>query len=247
MERVEIRGDEGAIDARLFLPEAAAVGPWPAVLFYMDGLGLRPSLFRMAQRFADAGHLVLAPNMYWRAGELAPFDPATVFAPGPERERLMKVALGTTPAMAMRDTAAFLRFLDAEPRARAGAIGCVGYCLGGLFAFTAAGTFPERVAAAAAVHGSRLATDQPDSPHLLAPKMRGEIYLGVAETDHGHTAETTARLEKAFGEAGVRSTIELYPGTTHGFAPDDTPVHDAAAAAHQLERVLALFGRALRG
>lgn len=243
MEKVDIRGDEGTIGAQLFVPEGK--GPFPTVLFYMDGLGLRPALYRMGERIAAAGYLVLLPNMFWREGELS-FDPATAFTPGtPERERIMKVIGATTVAGAMKDTEAFLRFLDAEPRASAAKIGCVGYCLGGGFALTAAGTFPERIAAAASIHGARLATDKPESPHLLVPKMRGEIYVGVAETDHGHTPEVTALLEKSFADAGVRGTVELYPGASHGFAPDDTPVYDKASSDRHFERILALFGRSL--
>lgn len=244
-ERVTIEVEGGAVDAVVFRPDGEASRP--PVLFYQDGLGLRPALERIAARFAAAGYVVLLPNMFWRAGAFPPIDAKTVFQEGnPERERVMKlVRTATSPALAMKDTEAFLRFLDARSDVRGPRVGCVGYCLGGLFAMTAAGTFPERVAAAASIHGARLATDEPDSPHLLAPKMRGEIYVGVAEIDRAHTPETTARLEEAFTSAGVRHTIELYPGVVHGFAPDDTAVHDAAASDRHFERVLALFARTL--
>jgi len=118
--------------------------------------------------------------------------------------------------------------------------------MGGPFSLTAAGTFPERVKAAASFHGGRLATDAPDSPHLLAPKMRGEIYVGVAESDDFAKPEETKRLEDAFESAGTKSTIEVYPGTKHGWTITDHSVYDKDGSDRHWENLLGLFGRNLK-
>src|SRR5438128_12220803 len=97
--------------------------------------------------------------------------------------------------LVMRDTAAFLVFLGGQPSVPGSKAGCVGYCMGGSFAITAAGTFPDRVAAAAAFHAGRLATDRPDSPHLLASKIRAQVYIGVAGIDPHFSEEEKERLE----------------------------------------------------
>jgi len=241
--RVTITTKDGQADAYVARPSGS--GPFPAVLFYMDGVGLRDALYAMADRLASHGYYVLMPNMFYRHGPYAPFDPKTVFNGGPERDRLMGVFKSIDRGRAMEDTVAFLAFLDAQKEARAQRIGCLGYCMGGNFAFTAATAFPERVAAAASIHGARLANDEPDSPYRNASKIRGEIYIGVSEIDSTHTPETTKRLETALGEAGVRHTIELYPGVAHGFAVPDVPPYDVAAAERHWERILALFARSL--
>jgi carboxymethylenebutenolidase len=146
----------------------------------------------------------------------------------------------------MDDTASFLEFLAAELSVAKQKTGCVGYCMGGPFALSAAGTFPGRVAAAASLHGARLATDQPDSPHLLAPKMRGRIYVGIAGIDPHFTPEEKQRLESALQSAGVKHTVETYPEVKHGFAVNDTPAYDRAASERHWQQILTLFSGSLQ-
>ncbi|HEU4404102.1 MAG TPA: dienelactone hydrolase family protein [Polyangiaceae bacterium] len=245
-ERFEVETGEGAMTTWVYRP-LAGEGPWPAVIFYMDGPGLRDALHAMAQRLAWGGYVVLLPNLYYRAGDQAPFDPATVFSDPSERERLMALALSVTSDAAMRDTAALLRFLDGLPGVEGKAVGCVGYCLGGLVALWAAVAHPDRVAAAASIHGGRLATDAPDSPHAHADQIRGRVYVGVAGLDPNFTAEHTERLRSALDAAGVRATVEIYPDARHGFAVPDLPVYDRESAERHWRRVLELFAEALPG
>jgi carboxymethylenebutenolidase len=226
--RVEIKTHDGIADAHVFTPNDGASGP--GIVLYMDGIGVRHALFDMAEDLAGHGYCVLLPNMFYRHGPFEPFDPKTVFkGPGPERDRLMAIIKSVDVDRAMSDTAAFLGFLDGRPEVKGKGYGTVGYCMGGSLAIAAAGTYPDQVLAAASFHGARLATDAPNSPHLLAQKMRARIYIGVADNDAGHPPEATEKLEAAFGAAGVRHQIELYPGALHGWVPSDTPVHDEAA------------------
>lgn len=238
---LKVACDAGVLDGRIFVPHTD--GPQPAVILFQDGLGLRPALFRVAERFCEGGYRVYVPNMFWRAGAFAPFDASTAFAPGPERDRLMKIITSVSTDGAMADTRALLAFIATQPDVQGAQVGCVGYCLGGRLALTAAGIFPDQIHSAASLHGSRLATDQPDSPHTLAPRTQAELYVGIAEQDHLAGPEATAKLEAAYKDAGVRHQIEIYPGTAHGFVTDDASVHDKPAAERHYQRVLALFAR----
>src|SRR6185436_20858785 len=94
-----------------------------------------------------------------------------------------KFVVPTTQASVMSDTRAFLDHLAAQPDVKPGGIGTTGYCMGGGMSLLAAGTYPDRVVAAASYHGARLATDQPDSPHLLASKVRARVYVAGATDD----------------------------------------------------------------
>ncbi len=173
-QNIEIKTKDGLAPCHFFTPPRT--GSRPAVIFYMDAIGIRPALFDMAQRLASSGYYVLLPNLYYRSGPIKPFDAATIFKEGPERDRMMPLVRSLNHKLVMEDTASFLDFLQQQPTIAGQKIGCVGYCMGGGFALSAAGTFPDRIAAAASLHGGRLATDQPDSPHLLAPKMRAEAF-----------------------------------------------------------------------
>jgi carboxymethylenebutenolidase len=157
----------------------------------------------------------------------------------------MQLVRTVTNAGTMRDLGAFLAFFDRDARVRGPRIGCVGYCMGGPLALTAAGTFPERVAAAASFHGANLATDRPDSPHLLAPKMRARVYVGVAEIDPYLFPGETPRIEAALREAGVDHVLETYAGRRHGFALVGSHGYEAEAFDRHWRRLLELLRAAL--
>lgn len=240
---VEIKTKDGVAPCQLFTPPQN--GEFPAVILYMDAFGVRPALCDMAERLAAAGYHILLPNLYYRSGPAEPFDPKTAFNGGPEKDRLMSLYQSINIQLIMEDTAAFLDFLEAQPSIAGKKSGCVGYCMGGPFALSAAGTFPGRIAAAASLHGARLATDQPDSAHLLAPKMRAEIYVGIAGIDPHFTPEEKQRLESALEAANVKHTIEVYPGVKHGFAINDTAGYDQPASQRHWRRLLQLFAENL--
>jgi carboxymethylenebutenolidase len=207
----------------------AGAGPWPGALLFMDALGVRPALIAMAKRLASHGYAVLLPDLYYREPHER-FDPARALADPAARERMLALYRALTHERAASDVGALLDFLAREPRVRGEAFGCVGYCMGGGIALTAAGVHRERVAAAACIHGAGLATDAPDSPHRLAPKMRAELYVAVAEIDPWLAPGETQRLGEALVAAGVKHELELYAGAQHGFAVPGSPLHQAAAA-----------------
>jgi len=219
--------------------------PAPPVIFYMDGLGIRPDLRAMAERLASNGYFVLLPNLYYRAGEIPVFDAAALTSDPAQRDRMMQLVRSVTQDRAMADTRAFLEYLSDEPKASGSRVGCVGYCMGGSLALSAAGTFPDRIAAAASIHGANLATDAPDSPHRLVGKMRGSVYVAVAGIDPWLQPGETERLREALEAAGTRYRMEEYPGVHHGFAANGTPMYDRTAAERHWERILALFGEIL--
>jgi carboxymethylenebutenolidase len=236
---IDIKTKDGVAPSHFFSPPQE--GNRPAVIFYMDAFGIRPALCDMAARLASNGYHVLLPHLYYRSGPIRPVDTATAFNAGPERDRLMPLFKSLYNKIVMEDTASFLDFLDLQPAIAGQKIGCVGYCMGGPFALSAAGTFPGRIAAAASLHGARLATDQPDSPHLLAAKMRANIYVGIAGIDPHFTPEERQRLESAFESAGVKHTVEVYPEVKHGVACNDKPVYDRAASELHWQQILRLF------
>ena len=144
------------------------------------------------------------------------------------------------------DTQALLGFIDRQGELRKGALGCVGYCMSGPFVFTVAGRFPDRFAAIASIYGAALLTDRPDSPHLLAPRIKGEIYFACAEIDKYAPLPLIGKLKSELERAGTKFEIEIYPGTEHGFAfPQRHCYHKAAAETHW-ERLFDLFGHRLR-
>lgn len=225
-ETIEVRTEDGICPTHVFTPDVG--GEQPAVLFYVDGIGIRPALFEIGERLAYGGYYVLLPDLYYRSGFSAR-EGSRLFTDDAIRAEWMKTVLPTVSiANIMRDTSAMLAHLERQPRVRSEKIGTTGYCLGGRLSLAAAGHFPDRVVAAASYHASQLATDAPDSPHRLAPQMKARVYVAGAIDDPGFDDAQKQRLDDALTAAGVVHVVETY-NARHGFVPSDTPVHDEAA------------------
>lgn len=247
MSRTEIilQTPDGPARGFTFKPDGA--GPWPAVIFFMDGLGIRPALFEMAERLSGNGYVVLMPDMFWRAGPYGPLVVAEVLKDeASRRESFVRLMATTDAAKSTRDTGACLAFLAADPDVRPGPVGVTGYCMGGGLALRAAGSYPDRVAAAAAFHGGNLATDEPDSPHLLAPSIKAKVLVAAADQDAHLPADQVERLKAALDEAGVDNETTIYAGALHGYAPPDMPVFNHEASERHWREMLALFDATLK-
>lgn len=244
MHKVEIKTKDGNCPAYVFKPQGA--GPWPAILFYMDGIGIRPALFEMAEKMAAHGYYVLLPDLFYRSGPYAPMNAKTVFSVPAERKELMEKFISkASQKNVMSDTHAFLDFLDSTAEVKRGKIGTTGYCLGGYMSLAAAGTYPERVLASASYHGGRLANDAPDSPHLLAPKIKARVYVAGAIEDDSFDDSAKAKLQEALTKARVQHEVETYQAR-HGFVPRDTPAHDEKAEQRHWQTLFGLFDQTLK-
>jgi carboxymethylenebutenolidase len=244
MNQIHIKTKDGTCPSYEYRPQGA--GPWPGVLVYMDGVGIRPAMLELGERLATYGYFVLLPDLFYRSGPYAPMDAQKVFSDPEQRKILMEKFMGpATPANVMSDTRAFLDYLAAQADVKPQGIGTTGYCMGGLMSLTAAGTYPDRIVATASYHGGRLATDAPDSPHLLAPKIKSRVYIAGAIEDQSFPDEMKARLEDALTKAGVDHRIETYPAK-HGWVFRDIPVYEAAAAERHWQTMVALFDAKLK-
>jgi carboxymethylenebutenolidase len=118
--------------------------------------------------------------------------------------------------------------------------------MSGPFAFAAASELGHTIKAAASFHGIRLLTDEPDSPHLGAAHIKGEVYIGCAQTDEWAPTEMIEKLEQHLLDSGASYRVEWYPGTEHGFVfPLREGKYNKQAAERHWERLFDLFKRRL--
>jgi carboxymethylenebutenolidase len=243
---VSVPTPEGDARAFVFTPDTGS-GPWPAAILYMDAPAIRPAMFEMGERLAQAGYYVLLPDVFWRAGPYPPLDIVKARGGDPEQVALFqKLRASTDPARAMADTRAYLDWLAKQPQAKADRLGVTGYCMGGGLALRAAGTFPERIAVAASFHGGNMATDAEDSPHLLAPAMKAKILVAGADQDSSFDEAQCERLDKALKDAGLDARVTIWKGAKHGWVPTDMPVHNPEAAERHWKELVALFDEVLK-
>ena len=248
---IAIETRDGTCDAAFIRP---ATGSHPGVLLWPDAFGLRPAMRDMARRLAGDGFAVLVPNPFYRLAKAPLYDTAANVNFGdPATRAKLGPLMGSINAAgaAEKDAAVYVAFLDAQPQVdRSRKIGTQGYCMGGALALRTAATVPDRIGAAASFHGGGLVTDKPDSPHLLAPRIRARSYVGVAANDDQRQPDAKDKLRAAFAAANVPAEIEVYPAR-HGWCVPDmptdagAPVYSADDAERAWGKLLALYRSAL--
>jgi carboxymethylenebutenolidase len=238
---LDIATADGAMNTFVVHPDEG--GPFPVVLFYMDAPGKREELHDMARRLAAVGYFVVLPNLYYRRVREYFLKERTEPAMAEMFAHMATLDRATTE----RDTRALLAFVDADGAADGRRIGAVGYCMSGPIVMWAAADFPARLASIASIHGANMATEKPDSPHRMAPKIRCESYFACAEVDKWAPPADIDKLAASLRGAAAPHRIEWYPGVEHGFVfPNRVGIYDRAAAERHWERLFALFERTLR-
>ena len=184
-------------------------GPWPGVLVFPDAGGARETFRQMGDRLAGMGYVALIPDIYYRAGQWAPFDAATLFTDRQERARLSSLTSVLTNDRIIADAGAYADFLLARPEVRGSAIGTTGYCLGGRMSLIAAGGLGRKIAAAASFHGGRLAVaDEP-----LEPSPVGGPYHRHGLRGRRHRRRLVHhRAGRATGKRAHRRRCRPHPG-----------------------------------
>jgi carboxymethylenebutenolidase len=251
-KNVEVKTADGTCDAAFFHP---AAGTYPGVLIWTDIFGLRPAFRAIGRRLAAQGYAVLVPNPFYRTlrapviVDASSFD----FANTAERTKAMQWSASTqVPGAIERDAEAHTAFLDAQPQVdRTRKLGTHGYCMGGPLVLRSAAQVSGRIGAAATFHGGGLVTDGPDSPHLLARRIKARMYLAIAASDDAKQPDAKDKLREAFASAHVPAQIEVYAGTIHGWCVPDmprqngTPIYNKPDAERAWGKLLELYGAVL--
>ena len=216
---------EGDCRAFVFTPDATSKkggdGPWPAAILYMDAPAIRPAMFEMGDRLAQAGYYVLLPDVFWRAGPYQPFDFMKAFGGDPALGAMFaKLRASTDPEKQMADTGVWLDWIAQQLQAKAGKVGVTGYCMGGAIAMRAAGTFPDQITA--------------------------KVLVAGADEDRHFDQAQCERLAAAYKAAGLDAEVTIWKGAKHGWVPTDMPVHDPEHAERHWRELVALFDGVLK-
>jgi carboxymethylenebutenolidase len=240
---VEIKTPDGTADCYFAHPTK---GTHAAVLVWPDIGGLRPAFRQMGKRLAESGYAVLVVNPFYRVQRASSTPVNMNFQDDAIRKQLMATMQTLTPTTHVVDATAFVAWLDSQPAVnRHRKIGTTGYCMGGPITMRTAAALPGRIGAAASFHGGGLVTKDPDSPHLLIPKMKAQYLFAIADNDDQRQPEAKDVLREAFAKAHLKAEIEVYKGAQHGWCPPDSAVYNEAQAEHAWDRMLVLFKKAL--
>jgi carboxymethylenebutenolidase len=247
---VDIKTPDGTCDATFIHP---ATGSHPGVIIWPDAFGLRPAMVDMGKRLAADGYSVLVPNPYYRLTKAPGIDMNGFNFQNAADMGKLRPLMGSIGAAgaAEKDAVAFIAFLDAQPQVnKTRKVGTQGYCMGGPLVFRTMAAVPGRMGAGGSFHGGGLVTDQPTSPHLLIPKMKGKLYVAVAANDDQRQPDAKDTLKAAFAAANVPAEVEVYK-SLHGWCVPDmpaeanNPIYNKPEAEKAWAKLLALYKSAL--
>jgi carboxymethylenebutenolidase len=248
---VTIKTTDGACDAAFIHPTS---GSHPGVIIWADAFGLRPTMRDIGKRIAAEGYSVLVPNPFYRVAKAPVLDEDKVrsfnFQTDMGKIQPLMASINA-PGNADKDAAAFVAWLDMQKEVnKSKKIGTQGYCMGGPLVVKTCAAAPNRVGAGGSFHGGGLVTDKPDSPHLLASKIKARMYFGIASNDDMRQPDAKAKLKESFAAAKVPAEIEVY-GSKHGWCvadmPNDAqgPIYNMADAEKAWGKLVALYKAAL--
>ena len=198
----------------------------PGVVVIQEWWGLVPHIKDVAERFARAGFVALAPDLYH--GQAAD-----------EPDEARKLAMALDAQRAVLEIAAAARYLKKMQTIAPQKVGVVGWCMGGGLSLSTAAHHADLIGAAVAFYGRPLTAS--DTAKLQVP------VLGLyAEHDHGIPLEAVRAFEAEMEKQGVPHEVHLYQGTSHAFFNDTRPhIYQAAAAQDAWQKTLAWFGKYL--
>jgi carboxymethylenebutenolidase len=217
---------------RGYLARPDGPGPWPGVVVLHEAFGLTEDIKRQADRFADNGYLALAPDLYaW--GNTARCLTATLRSMFRGQGRALDDVQGARRCLAERDDCT-------------GAIGVIGFCMGGGLALLVS---PEGFAAAAPNYG--------DVPRRPAEQLRGACPIVASYGYRDRRLRGSGdKLDAVLTELGVEHDVKEYATAKHGFLFEHTgktgwtePLmvqYDAAAADDAWQRIFTFFDKQLK-
>ena len=236
---VDIETADGAMATPTSRP--ADGGTHPGVVVIMEAFGVNPNIEGIVQRFASEGYVAAAPDLFHRSGRLryAPYDKLQEM-----REDLRSGGFGD--ASIDMDVQATIDYLRSDPNV--GAIGIVGFCLGGRVSMQSA-IRASGLSAAAVYYGGFMfpGDDQPEAFHALreAEALSIPVMGFFGEDDQNPSPEQVKELDERLNPLGKEHVFHSYAGAGHGFVCDDRASHNAEAAADSWAKTLAFFGERL--
>jgi carboxymethylenebutenolidase len=229
----------GGLQIAAYLAEPAATDPVPAIIVIQEIFGVNAHIRDVTERFARLGYVAIAPAIYQR---LAPGFETGYTAEDVKLGRQYKEQ--TNADELLNDIKATAAYLHAMPTVKPGAIGCIGFCFGGLVTYLAA-TLPE-IKAAASFYGAGIPTWCPGGgkPTIAyTPEIKATLYAFFGMNDASIPPEHVNQIEAELQKHQISHRIFRYPGAEHGFFCDQRASYNPEAAADAWEKVQELFDK----
>ncbi|MFN3387379.1 MAG: dienelactone hydrolase family protein [Allosphingosinicella sp.] len=228
--RIDTIEGDGSFDAYIAEPGGEAKA---AIVVIQEIFGVNEGIRRKCDRWAEAGYLAIAPDLFWRLEPGVELDPDVE----PEFKRALDLMGRFDQDQGISDIEAAIRAARAR-LGEGGKVGCVGYCLGGRLAYMTA----ARTDVDASVGYYAVGLDG-----LLHEKnaISNPLMLHVAGDDGFVPPEVQKKMHEGLDDH-PRVTLHDYPGEDHGFAAEMGKRRSEQAAQQADARTAAFFAEHLQ-
>jgi carboxymethylenebutenolidase len=231
---VKIDTADGAMEAYEARPSAS--GSHPAVIVLMEAFGVNKHIKEVTDRVAREGYVAVAPDLYHRQPERV--------VPYQDMQKAIGLMKTLEDPKVMDDVGAVLSYLKSQPHLKPGAIGIMGFCMGGRYAYLSAAHHSRDLKAAVSFYGGGIPNGNP-SPLDRTAQIGCPIQLFFGDKDQLIPAEHVEKIKSALDASGKDFDLKVYAGAGHGFFCDDRQSHHPEAAKDAWEKTKTLFARHL--
>lgn len=229
---ISVSASDGSGQFLAYLAQPASSGKGPAIVLVQEIFGVNAFIREVADRYAQEGFVVLAPDLFWRqqAGVQLGYTPQ-------DWQKAFEFYKGFDEDKGVQDIAATLAALRARPEVDGAGAAVLGFCLGGKLAYLAACRTDAQICVSYYGVGIERNLDE-------AKNIRGQLLLHLAELDQYCPAQARASIVgQLTGRPGI--ALHIYPGVDHAFARTGGEHFDSAAAQLAQQRSLAALRQAL--
>jgi carboxymethylenebutenolidase len=244
VKTVDVETPGGPMPTLITAP--AIGGPHPAVVVYMDALGVREALREISRAIAAHGYTAVLPDVYHRMGTGLNWTTDELLNDPAKKAEIQRTTRSLPDDDVVEDTAALIRALADEPLVADGGMACVGFCMGGRHVLRVMAAQPDAFVAGSAFHPSGLMGDEPGAPWKDTPRITGALYVGLGEADHLTPLESMGPFREALRYHGIRAVVDIHADAGHGYMFPG-PRHSERGARRSWEETYALFAEVFKG
>jgi len=217
-----------AFTGYLALPEVSKA---PGIILIQEIFGVNSHIREVADLYAAAGYVVLAPDVFWRA------QPHVELGYSPDDIKKGMELMSKCDSDQLVDDLIEAGQALRKVKQCAGRVGAVGYCLGGYLSYMLATR--DAVDAAVCYYGGRIDQALDQAKNLHCP-----ITMHFGEDDSHIPASSVAKIREALKGKG-HVEIYVYKGADHGFNCDQRPSYNRQAAMLAYGRSMIMLHSAL--
>jgi carboxymethylenebutenolidase len=230
---VNYGGKEGEMPAYRAMPEKG--GPFPVVLVVQEIFGVHEHIKDVCRRFAKAGYLAVAPELYARQGDVSKLTDI--------QKEIMPIVQKVPDAQVMSDLDNTVAWAKKSGKGDTAKLGVTGFCWGSRIVWLYA-AHSKDLKAGVAWYGRLVGnTDElhPKNPIDVVGDLKAPVLGLYGGKDQGIPQDTVEKMKKALADAKKPCEIVVYPDAQHGFNADYRPSYNKEAAEDGWKRLLAWF------